>query len=90
MSIAQQKINKGHHAERLLKDPLLQEALNVIKQRCFDNMQQMESYQEDEIKAAYYLLKASNMFETVLKGYIRDGQIVASDLSSENIKRILR
>lgn len=86
----EEKISRGQHAERLLKDSLLDEALSAIKGACFDEIENNGKYDEDELKNIFYILKAQKLFESALRGYLVEGKLTAQSFAVENIKGIKR
>jgi hypothetical protein len=65
---------KKTHAERLLSDPTLREALDVIRDRSIGVFKHPMSSQ-DEIMEAHRMVRALDAFETQLVSFVADGKI---------------
>ncbi len=67
------KANRADHAERLLKDTLLREAIDGMKATVFKNIETSHFSKTEEREDLYKMLKAINGFEGELKRWVRDG-----------------
>ena len=70
---AQDKIRRGQHAERLLKDPLMVEVIDGMKRTVFHNIETSNYKDIDEREDLYKMLQAINAFEKDLKQRIQGG-----------------
>ena len=87
----QADIDRAEHAQRLLSDQLLQDALGAIKaeiQRFWIDCPQRD---HEGKEALWQLAKTADKFEALLKGYIETGKLAAVNLKSfEERKSLLR
>lgn len=86
----QHDIDRAAHAQRLLQDELLQDALKAIKdeiQRVWIDCPQRD---KDGKEALWQLAKTADKFESLLKGYIETGKLAAANLKSFEEKSALR
>lgn len=83
-------IDRAGHAERLLRDELLQQALAAIKsevQRAWIDCPQRD---KDGKEALWQLAKTADKFESLLKGYIETGKLAQANLKAFEERRGLR
>lgn len=86
----QTDLNRAEHANRLLQDQLLQDALKAIK----DEVQRvwLDCPQRDHEgkEALWQLAKTADKFESLLKGYIETGKLAKANLKAFEELRGLR
>lgn len=75
-----EKVNRSLKAEMLLKDPLIKEALDALKDTVFKNIESSHYSKVDEREDLYKMLRAINGFESQFKKMIRDGELAKSRL----------
>lgn len=74
------KARKGEHAERLLKDPLIAEALSTVRQNIYDRIAKSDYNDKDDRENLYYVLKAAEEFEKFFTDAMRGGRKARSKL----------
>jgi hypothetical protein len=85
------ELNRGEHANRLLQDELLQEALQAIKDEVVATWADCPARDKEGKEALWQLMKTANKFESLLKGYIESGKLAAMNLKAfEERKSLLR
>lgn len=86
----QADIDRAEHANRLLNDQLLQDALKAIKddvQRAWIDCPQRD---HEGKEALWQLAKTADKFEALLKGYIETGKLASANLKAFEERRGLR
>ena len=81
---------KAEHAERLLKDPLLQEALEELKETCFYNIETSSHTAIEEREDLYYMLRCIKAFESRLKTYIKTGTVSMHNMNIKKVSQLKR
>lgn len=83
-------IDRAEHANRLLQDQLLQDALKAIKdevQRVWIDCPQRD---HEGKEALWQLAKTADKFESLLKGYIETGKLATANLKHFEERKGLR
>lgn len=78
---------RAEHAERLLKDQVLQEAIQGMRDTCYHNIETSNHSQADEREDLYYMLRCIRAFEEKLKTFVRAGKV---EVNNMNIKQLMR
>jgi len=76
---AKQKQTRAKKAERILKDPLVQETFELIELSVFDMLKNTEPKQEIEREYFHMLLRLSKLHIKIFKDIIKDGQKINLD-----------
>lgn len=74
---------RGARADRLLNDPLMQEAFKEVKagiHRAFDNI---ESPSDDDLMRLFMMNKALEKVRGVLERYVKTGEMAIKQLTRE-------
>ena len=81
--------HKGFHAQELLENTLLNEAFAAIEERYLSEWRSSKVADQEAREAAWRALKTLDGIKDLLKRYVQDGRIAASDLArlSEETKR---
>lgn len=87
MNAEEKKQRKADNAKRLINDPLLQEALQELKNTCFYNIETSSHDQADQREDLYYMLRCITAFERQFKQYIQEGTV---SLHNVNIKKLIK
>jgi hypothetical protein len=82
---AKNMVRRADHAERILKDPLINEAFDAIRDNIFKKISVSSFGQKDEREDLYRMLRAVESFEGQFKKYINDGK-----LAKNRLKELLR
>jgi hypothetical protein len=69
------KMTRAQVAETLLRDPVLLEAFNLVKQRQIEVFEYAKSSQED-IMEAHRMVRALVLLEDQLKTFVMDGKLL--------------
>ena len=77
----QGKINRGDHADRILKDPLIQEAIKGMRDKVFQNIRTSHWKDVDEREELYKMLKVIDDFEHQFTDAINGGKKAKSRLT---------
>ena len=70
---------KGDKASQLLRDPLLSEAIDEIRSSLYSKIENSSFKQRDEREDCYFMLRAVESFEGMLRKYINAGKTAASE-----------
>lgn len=73
-------IERAEHAQRLLQDDLLSEALRVIRNEVISAWVSTEHKAEKEREGYWMFAKTVDNFELLLKGYIETGKLARVQL----------
>jgi hypothetical protein len=76
----EEKVRRAEHAERILNDKLVKDALNSMKQTVFHNIETSHFKHVDEREDLYKMLRAINAFEEEFKQHIQGGKKAKSRL----------
>lgn len=83
------KIQRGEHAERILNDTLVKDALSSMRETVFHNIRTSNFKQVEERENLYKMLKAIDGFEEEFKRQIQGGTKARSRLQ-ELLNKIKR
>jgi hypothetical protein len=72
------EISRGKSSHQLLENPLLQEALAAIKERCRVKTEQSLPSQSDVREGAYWLLCAVKELESHLTNFVNTGKLAST------------
>lgn len=72
---------RGERARQLLKDPLISEALNSMRENVFTNIRTSHYKDIDDREDLYKMLKVIDQFEGQFNKLIRDGKVARSKLA---------
>lgn len=86
----QRDIDRAGHAQRLLNDELLQEALKAIRDEVVRTWVDCPARDAEGKEALWQLAKTADKFETLLKGYIETGKLATVNLKRFEETRGLR
>lgn len=87
----QAQIDRAEHADRLLNDTLLQEALAAIKGEVHRAWIDCPARDHEGKEALWQLAKTADKFETLLRGYVETGKLARMNLKAfEERKGLLR
>lgn len=86
----QAEIDRAEHAQRLLSDQLLQDALAAIKAEVVKAWVDCPARDKDGKEALWQLAKTADKFEALLKGYVETGKLASANLKAFEEKRGLR
>lgn len=76
----QDEIERAVQAQKLLDDPLLNEALKAIKASIFEEWGRCKAGDAKGKEYLWQLLKTCGMFESTLFGYVQTGKIARENL----------
>lgn len=76
----EQQIARGEHAQRLLDDPLLQEALAETRRAVMDAWAALPVENKAQAEELKRLLWAANQFEAIFIAHVGGAQIMRSEL----------
>lgn len=76
----EQQIARGEHAQRLLDDPLLKEALAEIKQAVIEQWAALSVQNKEQAEELKRLLWAAKQFEAIFIAHVGGAQIMRSEL----------
>lgn len=71
----EEKIRKAQHAERLLSDDLLKEAISKLRESAIEKFRSASATDVNALQAARSYQDAADQFEQNLKTIITDGKI---------------
>lgn len=77
---------RGERARELLSHPLMAEVLGLMERDLFERFKACAATSKDDLAELRRLLGAHQKFETILRGYIANGEIAARQLA-EAVKR---
>lgn len=72
------EISRGKNAHNLLENPLLQEALAAIKERCRRKTEESLPSQPEVREGAYWLMCAVRELESHLTNFVNTGKLASS------------
>jgi len=78
----QRDIDRAEHADRLLNDELLAEALRVIRSEVVRTWVDCPARDHEGKEALWQLAKTVDKFETLLRGYIEAGKLATVNLKA--------
>ena len=78
---------KAEKAKALLEDQTFRSAMDDLRKACYDNIKRSSHDQQDLREDMYYMLRAADAFERILRSRLNDGKINEIDF---NIKRMIR
>lgn len=76
----QRDIDRAGHAERLLQDDLLKEAVEAIRKEVFQAWIDCPARDKEGKEALWQLAKTTDKFEQLLRGYIESGKLAQANL----------
>lgn len=79
-------VERGNHAQRLLNDPLLQEAFNVVRQAIHDQWEASPLRDVEGQVALRSMLNHLRDVQAVLEVALADGKAAADELTRRNRK----
>lgn len=79
-------VERGNHAQRLLNDPLLQEAFNVVRQAIHDQWESSPLRDVEGQVALRSMLNHLRDVQSVLEVALADGKAAADELTRRNRK----
>lgn len=83
----QADIDRAEHANRLLNDQLLQNALKAIKDEVIEAWVACPQRDKEAKEAYWQLAKTADKFEALLKGYIETGKLASANLKAFEERR---
>lgn len=83
----QRDVDRAGHAERLLQDELLQEALQAIRSEVVRMWVDCPARDQEGKEALWQLAKTADKFESLLKGHIQTGKLATANLKHFEDKR---
>jgi hypothetical protein len=86
----QRSMERAAHAQRLLSDELLQEALQAIRNEVVRTWVDCPAMDKEGKEALWQLAKTADKFETLLRGYIETGKLATANLKQFEERRGLR
>lgn len=87
----QAQIDRAEHANRLLSDRLLQDALKEIKDEVIRTWTDCPARDHEGKEALWQLAKTADKFETLLRGYVETGKLARMNLKAfDERKGLLR
>ncbi len=87
----QAQIDRAEHAQRLLNDELLKDALKAIKDDVQRTWIDCPARDKDGKEALWQLAKTADKFETLLRGFIETGKLAKINLKAfEEQKGLIR
>lgn len=86
----QADIDRAEHAQRLLTDHLLQDALKAIRDDVVRTWVECPQRDQEGKEALWQLAKTADKFEALLKGYVETGKLAQSNLKSFEERKGLR
>ena len=87
---AEERRRRGEKARKLLDDQLINSALHDIRQKMYSGISSTSLKQDKEREGYYYMLKAIDSFESMLKNYISEGNraLESMKLKAIVVKRV--
>lgn len=86
----QSDIDRAEHANRLLNDQLLNDALKVLRDEVVSMWVDCPARDKEGKEALWQLAKTADKFETLLKGYIETGKLATANLKHFEKPGLLR
>jgi hypothetical protein len=86
----QNEMDRAEHAQRLLSDTLLQDALNAIKAEVVKTWIECPARDSEGKEALWQLAKTADKFEALLKGYVETGKLASANLKHFEERKGLR
>ena len=86
----QRDIDRAGHAERLLNDELLADALQAIRNEVVRTWVDCPARDKDGKEALWQLAKTADKFESLLRGHIETGKLARVNLKAFEERRGLR
>jgi predicted GNAT family acetyltransferase len=83
------EVQRAEHAERLLKDTLLNEVLSSLEETLYHNIKTSTYKQVDEREECYRMLRVVESFRGQFESLIRNGKVARSRLD-ELLNKIKR
>lgn len=80
-----EKVNRAETAHRTLNNDFIKGAIEAVRKSCYDDIKDSKPEDQDLREDQYYMLRAVDEFERVLKRYIEDGKVIKNQ-----IKQIMR
>jgi hypothetical protein len=83
-------VSRAEHAQRLLNDQLLNDALRAIRDEVVRTWVECPARDAEGKEALWQLAKTADKFESLLKGYIETGKLATANLKHFEERRGLR
>lgn len=83
-------VSRAEHAQRLLNDQLLKDALQAIRDEVVRTWEECPTRDAEGKEALWQLMKTAGKFESLLKGYIETGKLATANLKHFEERRGLR
>ena len=80
--------NKGHAADRILKDPIIKEVIQEIRQDCFRAIEKSTFFQTKTREEAYKMLRTVGVFENKLKKMVESGKVAQTKKDKKPINNL--
>ena len=80
--------NKGHAADRILKDPIVKEVIQDIRQDCFRAIEKSTFFQTKTREEAYKMLRTVGVFENKLKKMVESGKVAQAKKDKKPINNL--
>lgn len=84
------EIDRAEHANRLLNDQLLQDALKAIKDEVTRTWLECPARDHEGKEALWQLAKTADKFEALLRGHIETGKLAQMNLKAFEERKGLR
>ncbi len=85
--MSESEVNRGHSAEALLDNPVLQEALGAIEGEVVAQWEACPARDNEGREQLWMLYKISKKFRGLLDGYVQTGKLASENLRLEKEKR---
>ena len=79
---------KGHAADRILKDPIIKEVIQEIRQDCFRAIEKSTFFQNKTREEAYKMLRTVGVFENKLKKMVESGKVAQAKKDKKPINNL--
>lgn len=83
-------VSRAEHAQRLLSDQLLKDALQAIRDEVVRTWVECPARDQEGKEALWQLAKTADKFESLLRGYIETGKLATANLKHFEERRGLR
>jgi hypothetical protein len=86
----QSDVDRAEHANRLLNDQLLQDALSAIRDEVVRTWVDCPARDAEGKEALWQLARTADKFENLLRGYIETGKLATANLKHFEERKGLR
>lgn len=83
-------VSRAEHADRLLNDELLNQALQTIRDEVVRMWVECPARDKEGKEALWQLAKTADKFESLLKGYVQTGKLATANLKVFEERKGLR